>query len=216
MYTLNYDGSFHGFLTVVFDSFNHPDFPEYILKIDEEQHILFPHDTFVRTNRNKAQRVWKGLERKNAAAAKAIYFAFLSEHPEIELLLFRYIKYLFHALRESDLFGKKEKARIYQLAQWVAKEKQRVEIFTRFEENERGILQAEVSPKYDVLPLLSRHFKSQFGGIPWLVVDNKRHMALSCDGMALELRPLLSVHKNNDQTPRMPFPVMQHKSKVAV
>lgn len=216
MYTLNYDGTFHGFLTVVFDSFNQPEFPDYILKIEEEQHILFPHDTFVRTNRNKALRVWKGIERKNSSAAKAIYFAFLSEYSEIELLLFRYIKSLFHALPESDTFGKKEKDRIFQLAQWVAKEKQRIEIFTRFEENEAGILQAQLSSKYNVLPLLSRHFKSQFGGLPWLIVDTKRQMALTSDGMTLELQPFLSVHSYNEGKPTMPLPVLKHKSKVAV
>lgn len=216
MYTLNYDGSFHGFLTVVFDSFNQPEFPEYILKVDEEQHILFPYDTFVKTNRNKALRVWKGIERKNASAAKAIYFAFLSEQPEIELVLFRYIKSLFQALPKTELFGKKEKDRIFQLAQWVAREKQRVEIFTRFEENEGGVLQAQVRPKYNVLPLLSRHFKSQFGGMPWMVIDDKRQMALTCDGMALELRPFLSVHSHNNRTARMPLPLVRRKSKVAV
>ena len=72
MYTINYDGSFHGFLTVVFDHFTHPEIPAYILTFDKEQHRLFPSDTFIETNREKALRVWKGIERKNPATAKAI------------------------------------------------------------------------------------------------------------------------------------------------
>jgi len=166
MYTINYDGSFHGFLTVVFEHFNHQDVPAYILTYDREQHKLFPSDTYIETDRVKALRVWKGIERKNSSAAKAIYFAFLSEQTDIELLLFRYIKSLFIRPSEEQPFSKREKDKVFLLAEQVAKEKQRVEIFARFELNAHGILEALVQPKYNILPLLSKHIKSLYPGAP--------------------------------------------------
>lgn len=216
MYTLNYDGSFHGFLTVVFDHFNHPELPAYILTFDREQHKLFPSDTYIETEREKALRVWKGIERKSASAAKAIYFAFLSEQTDIELLLFRYIKNLFHRQAQTDDLTKREKDKIYLLADQVAKEKQRVEIFARFEENAHGILEAQVHPKYNVLPLLSRHFKSTYPGTPWLVVDTKRQQALSFDGMSLELQAVLAIQSADGARTLPPYRPLRKKAKVAV
>ena len=216
MYTINYDGSFHGFLTVVFDHFTHPEIPAYILTFDKEQHRLFPSDTFIETDREKALRVWKGIERKNPATAKAIYFAFLSEQTDIELLLFRYIRSLFHGHSEQQALTKREKDKLYLWADQVAKEKQRVEIFTRFEENAHGLLEAHVQPKYNVLPLVSRHFKSLHHGTPWLIVDTKRQQALSCDGMSLELQAVLAIQGTNGARPLPSYRSLRKKSKVAV
>jgi len=216
MYTINYDGTFHGFLTVVFEHFNQPEIPAYILTFDREQHKLFPSDTFIETEREKALRVWKGIERKNASAAKAIYFAFLSEHTDIELLLFRYIRGLFHRHQESNVLTKRERDRIFSLADHVAKEKQRVEIFAQFEVNTHGMLESRVQPKYNILPLLSKHFKSLHQGMPWLIVDTKRQQALSCDGMSLELRPVLAIQGAYGARPLPPYRTMRKNAKVAV
>lgn len=216
MYTINYDGSFHGFLTVVFEHFNAAELPQYILTFDREQHKLFPSDAFIETDRKKALRVWKGIERKNTAAAKAIYFAFLSEQTDIELKLFRYIRTLFHVHMESEAVLKRDKDKIFQLADQVAREKQRIEIFTRFEENAHGMLEAHVQPKFNVLPLLSRHFKSLYPGMPWLVVDTRRQQALACDGMSLDLHPILALQGADGTWPLPPYRSMRMKSKVAV
>ena len=216
MYTINYDGSFHGFLTVVFDHFTHPELPAYILTYDREQHKLFPSDTYIETDRNKALRVWKGIERKNASSAKAIYFAFLSEQTDIELLLFRYIRSLFHRQDENQALSKREKDKIYQLADQVAKEKQRIEIFAQFEENNHGLLEAHVQPKYNVLPLLSKHFKSQYHGLPWMIIDTKRQQSLSCDGMSLELQAVMALQGSEGARPLPSYRNMRIKSKVAV
>lgn len=216
MYTINYDGSFHGFLTVVFDHFSHPELPAYILTFDREQHRLFPSDTFIETDRKKALRVWKGLERKNASAAKAIYFAFLSEQTDIELLLFRYIRGLFHRHEEADALTKREKDKVFLLADHVAQEKQRIEIFAQFEVNEHGLPEARVQPKYNVLPLLSKHFKALYHGTPWLVVDTSRKQALSSDGMSLELHAVLSVQGANGSRPLPPYRNLRKKTKLAV
>ena len=216
MYTINYDGSFHGFLTVVFDHFSIPELPAFILTFDREQHKLFPSDTFIETNRKKALRVWKGIERKNTAAAKAIYFAFLSEQTDIELLLFRYIRSLFHGHSENQALTKREKDRVYVLADQVAKEKQRVEIFTRFEVNAHGLLEAHVQPKHNVLPLLSKHFKALYHGASWLIVDTKRQQALSCDGMSLELQAVLAIQGMDGARTLHPYRALRKKSKVAV
>lgn len=216
MYTINYDGSFHGFLTVVFKHFHHTEIPAYILTFDREQHKLFPSDAFIETEREKAQRVWKAIERKNPSAAKAIYFDFLSEQNDIELLLFRYIRSLFQKHPEAHALTKREKDRIFSLADYVAKEKQRVEIFARFEQNPHGILESHVQPKYNILPLLSKHFKSLYQGIPWLIVDTKRQQALSCDGMALELRPVLAIQGSDGSRPRPPYRALHKEARVAV
>jgi hypothetical protein len=64
----------------------------------------------------------------------------------------------------------------------VAHELDRLRGFLRFSPDGRGRYLARCSPDYFVLPALAPHFGTRFGDTPWIVVDEKRGLALIGEG----------------------------------
>jgi len=92
MTIFTYDKTFEGLLTVVFDAYFRKTFPD-VLLADGEPFPLFYDETFgVVTDEEKAKRVWKALEKKlSDTALNLVTITWLSELPEVVILLFRYI-----------------------------------------------------------------------------------------------------------------------------
>ena len=213
---ISYDGSFNGFLSVVFTIFQQEDCPLGIKSKSEKDQVLFPSEQYIGTDLSKARRVWRSLEKKSSNTVKGIYFAFLSEQSDIELLLFRYIKSIFNNDSETPQFDPREKSRIFQLAQNVAKEKQRIETFTQLSESNTGLLKGNIRPKYNVLPLISKHFKSQNGNHPWMITDSKRGLILSYDGLYLGIQPYHRNNTNGLKELKQPYNSLHTAQKIAV
>jgi len=213
---ITYDGSFNGFLSVVFTIFQQEECPLGIKSKNGEDQVLFPSEQYIETDLGKARRVWRSLERKSSNTVKGIYFAFLSEQKDIELLLFRYIKSIFSSSPKNSAFDPREKSRIFQLAQNVAKEKQRIETFTHLSECKTGLLKGDIQPKYNVLPLISKHFKSQYGNHPWMITDTKRDLILSYDGLYLGFQPYHKVQAHGLKELKQPFASLHTGQKIAV
>ena len=127
--TLIYDGSFNGFLTAVFTGFEQKLTHADIQKNNQLQSGLFAENETIFTNVEKAQRVWNGVQKKSYTAIKNIYFSFLSEHNNIEALLYHYIQ----KLMGSKYYGSADFSddgvlKINQLAHKVGREKHRMVI----------------------------------------------------------------------------------------
>lgn len=172
---LIYDGSFNGFLTVIYNAFDKKTNVIDIQKNHIAQRGLFSATETVFTKMDKARKVWKGLQNKNRSAIENIYFAFLSETNGIELVLYRYIKKLFSATDTLHLnFTTEAIARIAHLAKAVRKEKHRTEAFIRFQLTQDQLHFANISPEFDVLPLITKHFRSRCANQQWLIYDMRR------------------------------------------
>ena len=107
MILFQYDRTFEGLLTAVFDAYARRSFPDRLLG-EEEALPLFYDELFrVITDGEKANRVWRGLEKRlSKAALSVISIAWLSEVPEAGELLFRYIRLAIDAPRSIELnFG---------------------------------------------------------------------------------------------------------------
>ncbi|NND16322.1 MAG: DUF4130 domain-containing protein [Eudoraea sp.] len=213
---ITYDGSFNGFLSVVFTVFQQEELPLHIKSKDLKDQDLFPSEYYIETDLGKAKRVWRSLEKKSANTVKGIYFAFLSENSGIELLLFRYIKSIFTNDHEEMKFDPREKSKIFQLAQSVAREKQRIETFTQLSECKTGLIKGDIRPKYNVLPLISKHFKSQYGNLPWMITDLKRDQILSFDGLYLGIQPYHRIKDHGLKELRQPHDRLHAERKIAV
>src|SRR5688572_17499931 len=89
----SYDGTFDGFLTVIFEIYRLRSEPVAITRTGDRQEALFTRLEEVNTDQEKADRVWNGLAKKlTTEAHHNLFQTFLSELPETELLLFRYIR----------------------------------------------------------------------------------------------------------------------------
>ena len=137
---------------------------------------------------DKAKRVWNGVQRKSNTAIKNIYFAYQSETKGIELLLYRYIRKLFSNEQSVHTdYSDGVVLKISQLARSVGREKHRMEAFVRFQLTKDGIYFANIEPDFDVLPLISKHFRSRYADQHWLIYDVKRRYGIFYDLQKVEI-----------------------------
>lgn len=200
--TFIYDGSFNGFLTSVFVAFEEKTQIAGIQKNTGSQNGLFSETETIFTNVEKAKRVWNGIQKKDHNAMKNIYFAYLSETNGIELLLYRYIRKLF--ANQASIYSDYSDGlvlKISQLAKSVGREKHRMEAFVRFQLTQDDIYFANIEPDFDVLPLISKHFRSRYADQQWLIYDVKRQYGIFYDLEKVEIvsLDLNEIHANSIQ-----------------
>jgi probable DNA metabolism protein len=64
-----------------------------------------------------------------------------------------------------------------------------------------GFYAARCAPDYFILPALAEHFRLRFGAVPWIVIDERRSLALTCNGVKSELLlPLTAFALNGEGT----------------
>ncbi|MUH34443.1 DNA metabolism protein [Zobellia amurskyensis] len=198
--TLIYDGSFNGFLTAVFVAFEEKILVSDIQKNVVAQSGLFSETQTIFTQIDKAKRVWNGIHKKSHSAIKDIYFAFLSENNGVELLLYRFICKMFAGTTSiATDYSDGIVLKISQLARSVGREKHRMEAFVRFQLTKDEIYFANIEPDFDVLPLISKHFRSRYADQQWLIYDVKRKYGIYFDLDQVEIisLDLNEIHTNS-------------------
>ena len=206
-----YDGSFQGFLTAAGEALEKASPVAGISKSRTEQLPLFVKTWRVLTHRYRAERLWHKLEKRSPALSRLIYFAFMSEVPGIELLLYNYINALFNIDHVEESVLSEWRQRLEGLARKVESEKSELERNLLFTSSADGIPCAFASPSANVLPLLTRHFKSRFAGQAWMIYDSKRHYGvywrrgqLELIGLRPQASPALSAHGAQVRTGNTP------------
>ncbi len=175
MLEYQYDGTFPGLLTAIFDAFNRKEQPDAILR-PGAQGLLFASVYAVETSEEKADRVWAGIKRVGGnTTCEHLYHAFLSLDEQVEMAIFRYSKHLFacNAPVMTDL-AHPDVLKVHKLDRMVLREAHRVLMFLRFEQAADGTFFAPFAPQYDVIPLVTGHFKARFADQPWIIYDTKR------------------------------------------
>lgn len=197
--TLIYDGSFKGFLTAVFMAFEEKAEVMDIQRNGMAQNGLFSETETIFTHLEKAKRVWNGIQKKSYNALTNVYFAFLSETEGVERLLLDYIQKVMGASQGAPFnFSDDTVLYIAQLAKKVGREKHRMEAFVRFQLTKDNIYFANIAPDFDVLPLISKHFKNRYADQEWLIYDTKRRYGIYYDleGVEMVSLDLKDLHHN--------------------
>lgn len=177
--TYYYDGSFNGFLTLLYEVRYKGVRPTTIVKLKDQQAALFPQPNYVATRLEDAKQIWNELRSQNYGALKTLYFAFLSEEDNIEMHLYYFYISWQKQGREEQIQDKIEgSARIYQLAKRVEKEKRAVERLLVVEDFPGTSYVKIIKPKYNILPLISRYFRTRFRNDDWLICDVNRNYGL--------------------------------------
>jgi probable DNA metabolism protein len=177
MLIFNYDGTFEGLLTCIFEGYSRKQFPDEIQPAGKQQENLFAEMVKIDSDSAKSNRVWKGIQQKLSAKNKQLlYYAFLSEEEGIEMKILRFARRLFseEVNIETDL-GDPDVLDIIQFARKVKKEAMRLMQFVRFQQTKDGLYFCGIEPLYDVLPLVVGHFKKRFADQQWLLYDLKRN-----------------------------------------
>jgi probable DNA metabolism protein len=181
MLQLVYDGTMAGLLSAVFEVYERKAAAATIVKSTAAVADAFAQRVEVVTDAIKARRVWKGLAGKlSQEALGQLYYCHLSELPETEAHILAYVRYVFDTSgqRVEEDFGNASVLWVSQTARKVWREKHRMEAFIRFQELGDGLFYAAMEPDYDVLPLLTCHFKSRYADQDWLIYDIRRKRGL--------------------------------------
>ncbi|RNC66257.1 TIGR03915 family putative DNA repair protein [Proteiniphilum sp. X52] len=183
MVVFTYDNTFDGLLSCVFFAYEQRKFPDLILSESDQKPLFIDEQYHVDTEKEKSNRVWKGLGKKISKFARNMLLSvWLSELPETTMLLFRYIrKNIDHPQGIEMNFGDDDVLRVKDIAQKVGADARKLIQFVRFQETADGIWFAPVSPRYNVLSLIVPHFTSRYAGQPWIIYDTERNTGLYYD-----------------------------------
>lgn len=183
MIIFRYDKTFEGLLTAVFDAYNRKIFPEKLLGLDDIEPLFVTETYTVLTQEDKSVRVWKGLERKLVPMAlNMLTYVWLSELPQSDELLFRYICKTFDNEKSIETnFADDDVLQVHKTAKKVSTEKNRVIEFVRFQKAADDIFFAPVSPDHNCLPLTISHFVDRFSDQKWIIYDTKRNYGFYYD-----------------------------------
>ena len=174
-----YDGSFNGFLTTM-HSVAYENMPvATLMKKVNTKDVLFPEPNYICTCPEAAQQIWDQLRVRNYGALKAMYFAFMSEAKGIENLLMDFFRDILRSETSGfDRVSASKHSRIYQLACDVEREKNALERQLRIKENTDAPFVRAITPKYNILPLISKYFRTRYRISEWVIWDMKRKYGL--------------------------------------
>lgn len=188
--TLLFDGSFDGFLSLVYAVYYKKIEPKSIQSKTDTQLILGEEPHWIITDANKAAKVFTAIcEKISEEAAEHIYYTFLSADEIRFLSIVSYIRLGFSVGHMVDSHLHENFVRhVQKLAKAVWREAHLLYGFCRFAETKQGVYYCKVTPKNDVLPLLALHFSRRMNQ-PWVIHDKTRNQAAICDGKNYVLTP---------------------------
>jgi len=171
-----FDNTFEGLLTSVFEAYSRRTFPDALLPEGEPLPLFHDEAFTVVTEEEKAQRVWRGLQKKlSSGALSCLAQCWLAEEPETPMLLFRYIRKAVDAPRSIETnFADPDVLEFSRMWKRVDWERLRMLQFIRFQKAADGTFFAAVEPEKNALPLAIDHFRDRFADQPWLIYDIKR------------------------------------------
>jgi probable DNA metabolism protein len=174
------DGSFEGLLTAIFRAYATSRMPDAIVSTGNSQRGLFDDCVRIDTEPAIADRVWTGLKRHlGARQRQRLFQAHLSGHADVETLILQRIVAAIPGRRGlSPAVDLSVGIRIDQLSQKVRREAHRMKGFIRFQQITDGSYLALIAPRYDVLPLIRRHFEIRYADQDWMIYDTARKYGL--------------------------------------
>lgn len=178
--TYTYDGTFIGFLSVIFETYRLKQAPENIVVESEYQPGLFGSALYVPPQPTHGARVINGIRKRCGDDGKRlVYHVFLSEQPCIEMLLYRLIALIIDS-EDTILENFRDPVirQVHRIERQMHREVHRMHAFIRFQKNKDELYVAFISPDFNVLPLLEPHFRSRYPAMRWLIYDTKRHYGL--------------------------------------
>lgn len=174
---LQYDATFEGFLSLVYDVYYEKLKPTKILKT--LPNTLFDEEILtITTDETKSQKVLNALEAKfDKESFNRVLNIFMCDSREFELELLEYIVIGFANPKELKNINHKAVFAINNLEREYLRLVHRMKGFVRFEELEDGSLYAKVETQFNILYFLGKHFFERFNNQQFIIHDVDRGLA---------------------------------------
>ncbi|MGM1429843.1 TIGR03915 family putative DNA repair protein [Sphingobacterium lactis] len=182
MYYL-FDGSFHGYLCCVFESFERKEFDAEPITSAMQRPSIFYSSREIATDNQKADRILQALEKKIGKKDIVLFYHnFLADDAAAWLNGFQLLVALFQQQNvEVRNYGDPKVLLMHQTIKKVSRERHRMKAFVRFVKSADQIYTALVDPDFNVLPLVTRFFKDRFADQSWLIYDLRRNYGFFYD-----------------------------------
>lgn len=175
-----YDGSFDGLLTCIYYAFYAKEKPEEIIRKEFFEENFVAQKKHIETDSELASRVYNAIEKKiSANSLKRVFYSYLSELPNSEMMILKYLQIGFKIGKDTDLHLANEHVlNIDKIAKRVSKERHRLTGLLRFKSIKNGLLYAQVEPDHNVIGLTAEHFKSRLKSQNFVIHDTKREIGV--------------------------------------
>ncbi len=172
------DGSFEGILTAVFQAYENKEEPISIVSKDVFQMQLGSEVREIKTNPEKSLRVYNAINNKvSQEALEILYNAWLSEHNDVGIAIYRYIKLgLKIGNRVTSYLQNPNILMLNDLSQKVKKETHLFLGILRFKKLKNGIYYSKIEPDNNITILIADHFAKRMADQPWIIHDAKRNI----------------------------------------
>ena len=177
MTVYQFDRTLDGLLTAVFDAYARRSFPDILQGTDAPLPLFYDELHAVVTDDAKAGRVWRALQKKlSAEALTCVTVSYLSELPELDMHLFRYVcKAVDSPVSIERNFADEDVLFVVNTFRKVRYERLRMLQFLRFQKAADRTYFGMMEPQYNVLPLAIGHFRDRFSDQAFLLYDRRRH-----------------------------------------
>ncbi len=175
--TLVYDGTFEGFLTLVYEIYYSKIKVEAIKK--ELPDMLFLDGIIqIRYDETKSTKVLEGLKKRFLKQHfETILNIFMCDSIEFELELLHFIILGFKDQNELNNINHHCVFYIQNLQKELFRVNHKMSGFIRFEELNDGTLYAKIDTKFNVVYFLGKHFLKRFNNQNYIIHDLKREIA---------------------------------------
>lgn len=189
---LLYDGSFEGFLSLVYEVYYEKLSVDSIVK-ELPKTLLFERFHEVFTDETKAKKVLEAITKHfTKDQQRTICNIFLCDSREHEMSLLEYIRIGFKNSKELHNITNANFFYIQNLEKELLSLVHKMYGFTRFEELEDGTLYAKIETKFNIVPFLGDYFAKRLGNIPFIIHDVKRSLAFIKNDDMREIRSIAS------------------------
>lgn len=172
-----YDGSFEGFLSVVYYSYYERRPALKIIK-DLKDASLLDEVIEIVTDNIHAQKVHNGLKNKfEKCQYNKIFYTFLCDSREFEKALYDFIVIGFKDQKKLYDINHPSIYYLEKLEREYFRYLDKMYGFIRFEELDDSSLYAKIEGKFNILPLLGKHFIKRLDGFDFIIHDTARELA---------------------------------------
>ncbi|QOR33622.1 TIGR03915 family putative DNA repair protein [Clostridium sp. 'deep sea'] len=172
-----YDGSFDGFLTCIFQNYYFKKATAIYNSSAWQMNILEEH-MYIKTDEEKAQRVYKGMhEHLSEKAVEEVFYTFLAKSPQKENCLLNYLRLAFKmGVKIDNMYTHAYVLPIREIVRKVSFEKHRIYGLLRFKET-GNFLYADYAPDNNITGLITPFFADRFSGEKFIIHDIGRNIA---------------------------------------
>ncbi len=175
---LIYDGTFEGFLTLVYDVYYEKIQVKYILKEEKYEALLLDEIYIVETNKEKYYKVYEAITKRFPKFyVEKIFNTFMCDSKDFEMDLLNFIVLGFKDIKQLENINHIFIANLKNLEHELFRHVHKMYAYARFKELDDESLYAQIESKFNVVYFLGKHFKKRFNNQNFIIHDINRKIA---------------------------------------